>query len=317
MGFQNDYRNDLSFIINKENKEKLTGEDELIIHKDFGIEIHFNTAVKNLEFFFDTDFDENMNLLISIDFSNFDSSLVTNTRNLFSGCEELISINFNNFNTSLIKNMSNMFLACTSLESLDLSSFNTSLVNNMNDMFYLCSSLKYLDLSNFNTSLVKEMSYMFYGCSSLEVIDISNFDMTNCVSFNYMFLSADNLEYINLYNFKYSNNDISLLLNGIDTLRFVCQKDDIITNNYIYNCCDFNLETKQCQSDSDIIPPNVTNETNETNIEITNTIASESNYSEYITNSKSSGCISIGIIIGIIAGGVVVLSIIIVIIIYC
>ena len=109
MGFQNDYRNDLSFIINKENKEKLTGEDELIIHKDFGIEIHFNTAVKNLEFFFDTDFDENMNLLISIDFSFFFSSLVTNTRNLFSGCEELISINFNNFNTSLMVDLSKIF----------------------------------------------------------------------------------------------------------------------------------------------------------------------------------------------------------------
>ena len=41
MGFQNKYRNDISFIINKENNEKLTGEDELIIHKGFEIEILF------------------------------------------------------------------------------------------------------------------------------------------------------------------------------------------------------------------------------------------------------------------------------------
>ena len=153
---------------------------------------------------------------------------------------------------------------------------------------------------------------MLYYCSSLESIDISNFDIRNCDSIDSMFELTDNLIFINLYNFIYSNNYISLLFSEINC-PFVCQKDNIIIHFDTFNCCDVNLETRQCESDLSNIPQN---ETNVTNIEITNTIATESNL-DYSTNRKSSGGISIGIIIGIIAGGVVVISIIIVIIIYC
>ena len=204
-----------------------------------------------------------------------------------------------------------MFSRCNSLDSIYLSNFNTSFVTNMSYMLAECSSIKYLDLSNFNTSLVKDMSNIFYDCSSLESIDISNFDIRNCDNFEYMFAGTDNLIFINLYNFTYSDNYIILFFSEVDCL-FVCQKDNIIQYD-AYNCCDVNIETRQCESDLVNIPQN---ETNETNIEITNTIASENNL-DYITNSKSSSGISIGIIIGIIAGGVVVLSIIVVIIIYC
>ena len=175
MGFQNKYRNDISFIINKENNEKLTGEDELIIYKGFEIEIHFNTAVKNLEHFFDSYVDKNTNFSTSIDFTNFDSSKVKSSRSLFFGCNILISIDFTNFNTSLIEDMSFMFYGCYSLESLDLSSFNTSLVTKMSYLFYACYSLESLDISSFNTSLVTNMSYMFTECYSLQLKIIQYF----------------------------------------------------------------------------------------------------------------------------------------------
>ena len=115
-GFKNQYRNGISFIINRENNDKLTSEDAFIAHKNHGIEIHFNKTVTNLGTFFSRPFDKNMEYLISIDLSKFDTSSVTD--------------------------MGSMFFNCSSLESLDLSNFNTSSIRYMGAMFYACSSLK-------------------------------------------------------------------------------------------------------------------------------------------------------------------------------
>ena len=51
-GFNNGFRNDISFIINAENNTKLSSTEQLIIHKNFGIEIHFNRTVQNFGNFF-------------------------------------------------------------------------------------------------------------------------------------------------------------------------------------------------------------------------------------------------------------------------
>ena len=50
-----------------------------------------------------------MKYLKSIDFSNFDSSLVTNMSQVFELCESLESINFSNIDTSSLENMEYMF----------------------------------------------------------------------------------------------------------------------------------------------------------------------------------------------------------------
>ena len=93
-GFKNNYRKIISFIINRENNTKLTSQEELIIHTGFGIEIHFNASVKDLKYFFSTSYDYRMQYLQSIDFSYFDSSLLTNMQSMFSGCSSLKSIEF-------------------------------------------------------------------------------------------------------------------------------------------------------------------------------------------------------------------------------
>ena len=108
-GFQNKYRSNIGFIINKENNKKLTSKEKLIIHKGIGIEIHFNTSVTILDNFFNSSSDKNMKLLISIDFTNFNSSYIKSMYSLFYGCSSLISIDFTNFNTSLTYDMSSMF----------------------------------------------------------------------------------------------------------------------------------------------------------------------------------------------------------------
>ena len=204
LGFQNDYRNDVSFIINEENNDKLTCEDELIIHKGIEIEIHFNKSVESLESFFDIYYDENVQFLVSIDFTNFDSSLVTTFYRLFNGCSSLKSIDFTNFNTSLVNNICCMFEGCISLQSINLSNFNTSLVTCIGSMFYECRSLRTINLSNFNTSKVTYMSDMFRECNSLQSINLSNFNTSLVTDMSYMFFSCNSLKEINLSNFNTS-----------------------------------------------------------------------------------------------------------------
>ena len=45
-GFQNEFRYNISFVINRENNYNLTSEEELIVSPNFGIEIHFNQNLK-------------------------------------------------------------------------------------------------------------------------------------------------------------------------------------------------------------------------------------------------------------------------------
>ena len=99
-GFKNNNRKNISFIINRENGHELTSEETLNIHKGFGIEIHFNFPIRSLQFFFDRNTDNNIKYLKSINFDNFDTSLVTNMEKMFYGCTSLISISFTNFHTA-------------------------------------------------------------------------------------------------------------------------------------------------------------------------------------------------------------------------
>ena len=96
--------------------------------------------------------------------------LPADSSELFRGCEGLTSINLNKFDTSNVTNMRDMFYSCEGLTNLDLSSFDTSNVTDMGYMFASCESLTNLDLSSFDTSNVTEMSRMFNGCNCLEVL---------------------------------------------------------------------------------------------------------------------------------------------------
>ena len=128
----------------------------------------------------------NCTSLTSLDLSNFNTSKVTSMNWMFSGCSKLTGITFpQNFGLPTAEdatnNMYSMFYHCTSLISLDLSNFNTSKVKNMVSMFEGCSSLISLDLSSFNTGKVTDMRAMFYKCSSLTSLNLSSFDTSSCI----------------------------------------------------------------------------------------------------------------------------------------
>ena len=137
-----------------------------------------------------------------LNISNLDTSSVTNMNSMFYGCEKLASIDLSNFDTSKVVNMDKLFDFCKSIQYLNLESFNTSSVTIMRSMFMGCIKLTSINLSSFNTSMVGRTPYMFKDCQSLKYLDLSSFDTSNVLLMNGMFDGCVNLEEINLKNFS-------------------------------------------------------------------------------------------------------------------
>ena len=144
----------------------------------------------------------NLDTAISIDFSNFDSSQVTDMTAMFHGCKNLKSVNFNNLDTRLLKTMEKMFYQCNSLISVNFSSFDTSLVTSMAYTFEGCSSLVSLELSNFKTDKLQGMDGMFRNAESLISLDLSNFNISLINSFTNTFDGCKSLIFLNLKSFE-------------------------------------------------------------------------------------------------------------------
>ena len=119
--FSNDYRDDISFL--NYNGKTLLPSAELNILAGTKLRINFNNPITTLEKFFSQDEDENMNKVISIDFSNFDSSEIINMDSVFYGCSALKNLNLSTFQTSSVTSMNYLFYNCASLEVLDISNF--------------------------------------------------------------------------------------------------------------------------------------------------------------------------------------------------
>jgi surface protein len=160
----------------------------------------------------------------------------------------VISIDFSKFNSSLVTNMDSLFFGCNSLEYINLEGFDTSNVENMNSMFAQCNSLKILNLSNFVTSKVKFMNYMFYNCTSLNILDISNFNLLQVTSVNQMYNGLFNLIYFNAENLK-ANNNLDYQFRIENNALLVCQKNNVFGNENMKNvCCSYNYEKRICES---------------------------------------------------------------------
>ena len=195
-----------------------------------------NTEIKSVEF--DTSFSDyylesaycmfaTCTALESIDFTNFNTSAVTNMCCMFYGCSSLTELDLSNFITENVEDMSWMFYGCSGLTNLNLSNFITANVYDMCDMFYGCSSLSNLDLSNFDTSNVGDMSYMFAGCSNLHTLDVSNFNTANVEDMSGMFGMCSNLQTLNVSNFNTANvYGMSYMFYGCSNLTTIYCNDD-------------------------------------------------------------------------------------------
>ena len=225
---------EISIKINGTGKQRIIFNNDLCPNETFinEIKVGENECMVNLEnplivirmiWFMNLstcqDMFSNIDNIIWIDLSKFDSSLVTSTLWMFYGCYSLISINLTNFDTSSVIQMWRMFKGCHSLISLNLTNFNTSSVCDMSEMFSDCHSLSSLNISNFNTSLVVCFDYMFYHCFSLISIDLSNFNTSLALLMPGMFLGCDSLILINLTNFNTSLvNNMERMFEGCHSL---------------------------------------------------------------------------------------------------
>ena len=153
--------------------------------KNTNVEVHFKEALSSLASFFPISSPYIM--IGSADFSHFDSSPVTDMRNMFEGCMSLKSLNLLNLDTSLVIDMNYMFQGCSNLPNVSISHFNTSLVRNMSNMFNNCGRLTSLNISNFVTSSVTNMSHMFESCDKLQNLDLSKFNTSSVTDMRYMF----------------------------------------------------------------------------------------------------------------------------------
>ena len=86
--------------------------------------------------------------LTTLDVSQFDTSQVIDSFNMFEGCPLITSLDLSHFITSSIKNMNSMFLNSKKLTSLDLSHFDFTQVTDIKHMFPCCSSLKYINIKS-------------------------------------------------------------------------------------------------------------------------------------------------------------------------
>ena len=107
-GFQNQCRQGIKYIIN--GNSTVGPKESLTIEANTEIQIHFSEPSTSLENFFGGDnIDRNVENIISIDFSHFNSSLLTNTGNMLYYCNSLEEVNFTNFDTSKVEDMMHMF----------------------------------------------------------------------------------------------------------------------------------------------------------------------------------------------------------------
>ena len=169
---------------------------------------------------------KDINCLISIDLSYFNTKMVTDMFRMFYNCSNLQSINFKNIDTSNVQNMGYIFFNIP-LKSLDLSNFNTSKVVKMPYMFYDCSNLETLDLSKFITNFVDDMDNMFNGASSLISLDLSNFNTSLVKKMNHMFYRTKSLMYINLISFEEREGVelVNIFSSNIDKLVYCINKE--------------------------------------------------------------------------------------------
>ena len=63
---------------------------------------------------------ENITNILEVDFTYYDTTGVTDMRNMFYNCKSLTSVNLQNINTRSVTNMRLMFYGCISLQKLDV-----------------------------------------------------------------------------------------------------------------------------------------------------------------------------------------------------
>lgn len=114
------------------------------------------------------------------------------------------SLDKTHWDTSNVTDMKQMFYYCSYLTTLDISSWNVSNVTDMGEMFAYCSKLTSLDLSSWNLKSGVKINNMFDYCSNLTTLDISGWDLSKVSGELSLYDSSDIVNLKFGYNHKHS-----------------------------------------------------------------------------------------------------------------
>ncbi len=210
-GFENDYRpNIYSIILDGVEKEK---NEQLDVKRGSKMIIHFTAPLTDFSNFFSSKYDENVKNIISIDFSNFNSSLIDKLFSSFKGCTSLQSLDLSNFIVSSETVISNMIEDCSSLVSIDISNFDLT-NNEILKIFKNVGKLLYVNLIN----CLGETNDIYTFLETLK--GVNNNKKFICINSN-IFNEVSS-------QYKESNNGDSI-------------------ENVFEKCCIFDFETFECR----------------------------------------------------------------------
>lgn len=175
----------------------------------------------------------------TLDLSEFDTTGITNMKNMFKSAFTQGSGTKLNWGTALhtesVTSFAFMFNACLALTEISASeiiadsvtdadgfvymfgdskklvsvpalkrSSNASSTVSMHHMFHNCNALPKIDLSEFHTGGVNDMQYLFNACNVLTALDLSSFDTSNVTNMQNMFAQCHALTKINVTSFDTS-----------------------------------------------------------------------------------------------------------------
>ena len=124
----------------------------------------------------------------NLDLSKWDTSSLTDIRNMFTLNYVTEKINVSDWNTSKIETMQNAFSGAHNLKEIKgIENWDTSNVTTIKDMFAFSEKLTSLNLSKWHTSNIEDMSSVFAGSEGLTYLNIENWDTSKVESFDNIF----------------------------------------------------------------------------------------------------------------------------------
>ena len=199
-------RNNISYIYYDNNV--YNNNDKLIINKNSNIKLCFAKPITNLEKFFDANSDANAEKIISIDFSHFDSSLITNMNKIFFGCKELVALDISNFHFDKVKSFENMFYNDINLKYINI--YNA--INNEN-----LSSINVDELNNQNILV----------CQKINILNNENF-RNLCCDFNIELKKCQSTNYMTI---RYGRPPSNLFWKNKDNIHFIIKGNETFLIN--------------------------------------------------------------------------------------
>ena len=133
-----------------------------------------------------------------INFTNFNLSFLTNTKQMFYNMTNLENIiGLEKINMSNIFSMEQMFYNCEKLNFSNLFKMDVKNVTSTKEMFYNCRNLTSINLSNQYESKLMDMESMF-AFSNIQSVDMGNFKASKLIGMSSMFSNCLELNYLNI-----------------------------------------------------------------------------------------------------------------------